>query len=399
MPKLFRLLLLVALVAVPAAFAQRKIGEVTVNVDKDKLPVHISATTPELEALALTAFGAHGRYKLVASGGAFDIKFSSAGANQVRVEIAKGLSVTPVASETVSGTSLRHALLRAADLAVEKTNGLGLKGFFTARLAFIRDLGRAREICTSDLFFSPGEVKQLTHNNALALSPRWAPNGTKLLFTSFLKSGFPDIYQLDLASNQMTSFVSFRGTNSGARFSPNGAQVAMVLSGEGQSEIYVGNAQGRQIARRTRSDAVKSSPCFSPDGSRIVFAQELGSNPQLYVMPAGGGTPQRLTTGFSYAAEPDWSRANPNKIACTVKTGGRYQIAVYDLAKGSAEVVSKADFDGIEPSWLADGRHLIYTARDRTTSALSVLDTETGQSKRVSATSLGTTLEASVWTP
>ena len=193
--------------------------------------------------------------------------------------------------------------------------------------------------------------------------------------------------------------MSFRGTNTGAHYSPNGAQVAMVLSGEGMPEIYVGNAQGRQIARRTHSDAVKSSPCWSPDGSRIVFAQELGTNPQLYVMSSAGGAPQRLTTGFSYAAEPDWSRANPNKIACTVKTHGSYQIAVYDLSKGSAEVVSKADFDGIEPSWLADGRHLVYSARGRSSSVLCVLDTETGQSKPISPASFGNALEASVWTP
>src|SRR5471030_451463 len=303
MQNFLRLFLLSAMAVAPAALAQRKIGEVSINVDLHQIRVHVSGATPELEALALTAFGAHGRYKLVASGGDYDIRFSPAGATQVRVDITKGLGVTPVASEIATGTNLHHALYRAADIAVEKTNGLGLKGFFTARLAFIRDLGRAKEVCTSDLFFSNGEVKQLTHNNAPALSPRWSPDGAKIVFTSFLKSGFPDIYQLDLASNQCTTFVSFRGTNTGAHYSPNGAQVAMVLSGEGMPEIYVGNAQGRQIARRTHSDAVKSSPCLSPDGSRIVFAQELGTNPQLYVMSSAGGTPQRLTTGFSYAAE------------------------------------------------------------------------------------------------
>jgi len=61
--------------------------------------------------------------------------------------------------------------------------------------------------------------------------------------------------------------------------------------------------------------------------------------------------------------------------------------------------LSKADFDGIEPSWLADGRHLVYTARDRTSSVLCILDTETGQSKRLSPASLGATIGASVWTP
>lgn len=397
MQKLFRLVFLVALTVTSAAYAQRRIGEVSVTVDKNKIPVHVSGSTAELDALARQAFEAHGRYKLVASGGEFDIKFSPAGGTQVRVDITKGLGGSAFASEVSTGTNLHNALYRAADFAVEKTNGLNLKGFFTARLALIGEGTGKKEVYTSDLFFSPGSVAKVTADNALALSPRWSPDGGRIIYTSFYKSGFPDIFQIDLATRQRTTFVSFRGTNSSARFSPNGSQVAMVLSGEGSPEIYVSNAQGRQVARRTRSDSVKSSPCFSPDGSRIVFAMEPG--PQLYVMSAAGGTPQRLTTGFTFAAEPDWSRANPNKIACTVKTHGSYQIAVYDLSKGSAEVVSKANFDGIEPSWLADGRHLVYTARDRTSSVLCILDTETGQSKRISPASLGATLGASVWSP
>ena len=392
-----RLLLLLALAAAPL-FAQRgtSLGDVVIGIDKNTVPIRVSASTPELNDLALRAFGAHGRYKLVASGQAYDVKFTAVGTTQVRVDITKGASGTAVSSEVVTGTSARNALLRAADAAVVKTNGLGLKGFFASKIAFIRDQGKVKEVCVADLFF--GEAKQITHDNALALMPRWSPDGGKIIYTSFYKSGFPDIFLLDVASGRHDTFVSFRGTNQGARFSPSGQQVAMVLSGEGTPEIYVSTAQGRQVSRKTRSDAVKSSPCWSPDGGRLVFTMEPG--PQLYVMSAAGGAPQRLVTGFRYTAEPDWSRGNPQKIACTVRVeGGKYQIAVYDFAAGKAEVVSKADFDGVEASWLPDGRHLVYTARDRTSSVLSILDTETGQSKRISATNLGPVAQASVLAP
>jgi TolB protein len=397
MQKFLRLYFLVALAATPAVFAQqsRNIGDVVYYVDKDKVKIRVSASTPELQNLALVAFGVHGRYKLVSSGYDYDVKFSAVGAAQVRVDVTKGLMATPVASELVTGTSARNALLRAADVAVVKTNDLGLKGFFTAKLAFILERGHTEEIGTSDLFF--GEARQITHDNAHALMPRWSPDGAQIIFTSYFKSGSPDIFLVDPATARPTAFVSFRGTNSSARFSPNGQQVAMILSGEGTPEVYLSDPLGRHVTRKTHSDKVKSSPCFSPDGSRLVFAMEPG--PQLYVMSASGGPPQPLSTGFTFAAEPDWSRTNPNKIACTVKTGGSYQIAVYDFSKGTAEVVSKAPFDGIEPSWLADGRHLVYTARDRTTSVLCILDTETGQSKRISGTSLGQVQQASVWTP
>jgi TolB protein len=122
---------------------------------------------------------------------------------------------------------------------------------------------------------------------------------------------------------------------------------------------------------------VKSSPCFSPDSGQIVYASEPG--PQLYVMPASGGAGRRVTTGLSsYCAEPDWCRSDPSKIAFTFQSG-RFQIAVLDLRTGQSKQVSKADYDGVEPAWLADGRHLIYTARAAGSRALVILDTETGR--------------------
>lgn len=397
MKKLLRLLLLLLGLGVAGSLrAQRDIGTVEVLTENKTLPVRVSANTPELNQLALQAFGTHGRYRLVASGFAFDIKFSAVTPTQVRVDIVRSPSGTVVTSEVVTGSSPRNALLLAADVAVAKTNGLGLRGFFASKLAFINERTGKKEIYIGDLMF--GEVKQITRDNSITLSPRWSPDGTRLIYTSYYKSGFPDIFTIDLRSFQRTTFVSFKGTNSGARFNPNGSQVAMVLSGEGTPEIYVSNAQGRGVARKTRSDAVKSSPCFSPDGTRLVFAGEPG--PQLYTLPVNGGAPTRLTSGISsYCAEPDWSRANPNRIAFTIRVGRNFQIAVYDFSKRASEQVSNAPFDGIEPNWLPDGRHLVYTARTSTTSRVCILDTETGKSTPISPTSFGSTLQANVWAP
>jgi TolB protein len=284
--------------------------------------------------------------------------------------------------------------LAAADIAVAKTNGLGLRGYFTSKLVFIGERTGHQEIYTSDLFF--GDVRQITHDRAIAMTPRWSPDGQKVIYTSFFKSGFPDIFEIDLGTYQRNTFVSFKGTNSGARFSPDGRQVAMVLSGEGETEIYVSNAYGRGVARRTHSDTTKASPCWSPDGSRIVFTMEPG--PQLFVMSASGGTPQRVSFDTSrYCAEPDWSRTSPNKVVFTMGVGRNYQIGVLDLSTRHAEQVSKAPFDGVEPSWLPDGRHVVYTARTSTTSRVCILDTETGKSTPVTPASFGPALQANVW--
>jgi TolB protein len=394
MNRIFAVFSFLALLCAPLG-AQTNLGQVEITTDQ-AIKVRVTGSTPELNNLAIQAFSSHGRYQVVATGGSYDLKFTQVSTNQVRVEATRGTS--PVLNEVVSGSDTRNALLKAADLAVEKTNGLGLKGFFAARLAFIQDMGKAKEVCTGDLFF--GGVVRQTQDGNLALFPRWAPDGNRLIYTSFYKSGFPDIYVIDLASRRRDLLVHFKGTNQAARYSPDGSRIAMVLSGEGNPEVYLANAQGSAVTRRTAlSKEVKSSPAFSPDGSQIIYSSEPG--PQLYIIPVAGGSPRRVSpSGFSqYCAEPDWSRANPNKIVFTMRVGGAYRIAVLDLATGQAKQVpmQNAPFDAKEPSWLADGRHVIYTAMARTGDCrLCILDTETGKSTPVSPLSLGSAKQASV---
>jgi TolB protein len=314
------------------------------------------------------------------------------------VDVRRGAAA--VTSQVVNGSSTRNALLRAADVAVRATSNL--PGFFASRLAFISERTGKPEVYTGDLFF--GEVRQLTSDNAQALTPRWSPDGSRILYTSYFRSGFPDIFQIDLNTLQRTTFVSFKGTNSGARFSPDGRQVVMILSGEGNPEVYVSNAQGRQVSRRTRTaNAVESSPSFSPDGSQIVFTSDAAGGPQLYVMPAAGGSPRRLATNISgYCAEPDWNRVDANKIVFTIRQGRGFQVAVHDMSGRTPTTVVSSKIpstDVIEPSWLPDGRHIVCTARAANQRALWIVDTETGKATRISPAAMGQASQASVLAP
>jgi TolB protein len=390
LPAVISLLVLPTLAGL--APAQERVGEVIIDADRNVTSIRVRASSPDLENLAALAFDAHGAYRRVGAGAAYDFAFSQAGPNQVRVEVTRGATGLPVYSEVVVGSSIRNALLRAADAAVAHTSKL--RGFFAGKLAFISDRGPGMEIMTSDLF--GGEVVSWPGVSKQIVTPRWSPDGRRLIFTSY-RNGFPDIYVLNFGTRIPELFVSVRGTNTGGRYSPDGNRVAMVLSGEGNSEVYVSNAQGRMITRLTRTPAVKAGPCWSPDGTRLVFTSEPG--PQLYIMSAAAGAPpQRLATNISrYCAEPDWCRWNANRLAFTMAVGRGYQIAVYDFVTRQAQQVSHAPLDAIEPCWMPDGRHLVYTARQANQRSLWLLDTETGKARQISPRSLGEVSQASYW--
>ncbi len=389
-------LVLIFAAGASAVFSQpREIGTVDIAADTRTTTVRISGD-PDLRGLAETAFRVHGRYRVTADRPSFSISFSAAGTNQVRVEVSTGNPARTVFSETVSGTSQRNALFRAADAAVRQTSGL--PGFFASRLAFISERTGSREVYTSDLFF--GEVFQITNDRADALSPRWSPDGSRIIYTSYFGTGSPDIHVIDVASRQRRPFASFKGTNTGARYSPDGSRVAMVLSGEGNSEVYVGSAAGGSPKRLTRNQAVEASPAWSPDGSRLVFTSDRDGGPQLFQMAATGGAMTRLPTNISgYCAEPDWSVANPNLIAFTIRMGRGFVLAVYDISTRKSTPVATGAGDAVEPSWLADGRHLVFTARGPNTRRTMIVDTETGKVTSLSPSSLGQVSQAHVLAP
>lgn len=391
MRNVFRFLLALSVVA--PVFAQRDIGEVVVSGDAQRTAVTVTSSSPELQSLAQTAFNAHGRYRVVASGGMYTINFTPVGATQVTVSITRGGA--SVANETVAGTNARNALLRAADVAVTKTSGL--KGFFAGKLAFVGEKTGRTEIYTSDLFF--GELTKWTNDGKQVVGPRWKPGGSQVVFTSY-RTSFPDIYSIDFNSRRISLLASFKGTNSGARFSPDGTRLAMVLSGEGNPEVYVGNAQARALKRLTNNQAVEASPTFSPDGGRILFVSDERGGPQLYTISVAGGAPSRVGTNISgYCAEPDWNAVDPTKIVFTAKMGSAYQIALYDQRAGSSKIVTKAPTDAIEATWLADGRHIVCTFRSANVRTLYIVDTESGKATRLSPTAFGNASAASYLAP
>jgi len=72
----------------------------------------------------------------------------------------------------------------------------------------------------------------------------------------------------------------------------NGAQIVFCYAGE----IYTVGKDGGIARRLTSGPGYSSFPRFSPDGKQIAFTSQYDGNTEVYVMPAEGGAPKRLTT-------------------------------------------------------------------------------------------------------
>jgi TolB protein len=354
--------------------------------DKGKLAINVGSSDPDVSKLARRAFALHGGIVVTEPKDAsFLVKIEATGDSSALLTLGSGQPYAEQLRRTISGRDLENAVLRACDLVVEAT--FKSKGFFAGRLAFVCKQNGFSELYTSDLLFT--RISPLTADRALINGPEWSPDGGSLLYTSYFKSGFPDIYKIDVDSRRKTPIATFKGLNSGGAFSPDGRQIAMSLSGTGNSEIYVSDSRGKNIRRLTANKSLETSPSWSPDGRRLVYTSDAPGKPQLYEISSSGGTARRIPTNISsYCSEPVWNPVDENLIAFTAAVRGGFQIALYDAKKRSSELLTSGA-SSLEPTWLRDGRHLVFTQRKGGVIRLMLLDTLTKKVSALHAPSFG----------
>ena len=104
--------------------------------------------------------------------------------------------------------------------------------------------------------------------------------------------------------------------------------------------------------------SIETSPSYSPDGKRIVFSSDRSGGQQLYVMNANGKNMRRISFGKGRYATPVWSPRG-DYIAFTKMAGGKFYIGVmFPDGKGERLVAEGYLVEG--PTWSPNGRILIY---------------------------------------
>lgn len=79
-------------------------------------------------------------------------------------------------------------------------------------------------------------------------------------------------------------------------------QICFVYGGD----IWVVDKNGGMAMQLTNSPGEESYPKFSPNGQEIAYTASYRGNPDVYVMSALGGIPQRITYGSHYDRMVEW---------------------------------------------------------------------------------------------
>jgi TolB protein len=280
-------------------------------------------------------------------------------------------------SKSYSGASLRRQVHAFADDFVQACPPGPRKGIAQTKLAFKGQTGPNSEVFVAD--FDGYNAQPVTHDNSIVAAPAWVPGHLALYYTSY-KLNHADIFYHDLATGSRRTFARFGGSNISPAVSSDGSRVAMILSKDGWTDLYVCSSDGGGLKRLTRSPQDESSPCWSPDGQWICFASKERERRALRKVSASGGESQAVpTTGAPNPTEPDWS-PDGKWIAFTSQSRS-FQICVVPANGGPAVTL----VEGEDPSWAPNSRTLACARRQGGGHyVLSLLDVPTKQVKDVS---------------
>ena len=212
-----------------------------------------------------------------------------------------------------------------------------------------------------------GNPLRLTSSPDREFCPAWSPDGRFLAFVR--KTGEKEAYYImpalggterkigDVYITQYSGRQCMNWSPDGKslvvadRVSPQDARLSILL-------LSVEDGQRRVIV--PQPDSFVSSPLYSFDGKMIAYAQGRGylAN-EIYVVPATGGQPRRLTFDDRWIAGLAWT-ADGREIVFSSNRGGLWGLWRVRAAGGSPVPVSGAGEDAQEPTIAAKGDRLAY---------------------------------------
>lgn len=188
-------------------------------------------------------------------------------------------------------------------------------------------------------------VKQLTNSPGYDAEATLSPDGKKMVYTS-VKDGDLELYVMDLKTGKERRITHTAGYDGGAWFSPDGKKLIWRASrpkteaelkeyrsllAEGlvaptNMEVFVADADGKNVQQVTNLGQANWAPSFMPDGKRIIFASnheyKRGFPFNMYIMNGDGSDLQKVSRDKGFDAFPMFSYSGKQIVFCSNRNNG-----------------------------------------------------------------------------
>jgi TolB protein len=223
----------------------------------------------------------------------------------------------------------------------------GTPGSFGTRLVFSATVGRGQKgIFAID---SDGQgLGRLQASTNVALAPAIGPGGG-VYYAGGLADGSYGLFRI----GSPTPVMHAAGLVFGVAF--GGGKMALVVSNNGQSDIFVGAPDGSGLQKVT-SGGLNTHPAFGP-GGQLAYVSNQGGNPQIYV------DGKRVSWRGTYNMAPAWCNdPEGTRILFMGRDGATWDIFSVDPggSAGSMKRLTQDQGSNTYPACSPDGRMVAF---------------------------------------
>jgi Tol biopolymer transport system component/DNA-binding winged helix-turn-helix (wHTH) protein len=197
-------------------------------------------------------------------------------------------------------------------------------------------------------------------------SPTWSPDGRRVAFYRYNHGMAIYVVPAFGGSEHRLHMGYFHPSARGLSWSPDGSVLAFSGGREHWKSAWISllslvDSTTRQLTSPSDQEA-DYSPAFSPDGSTVAFVRGTlaGAVDDLYVVPAAGGVPRRLTFDKTWIkGSPTWT-PDGRDIVFSSERGGLASLWRVSASGGTPRPVAGVGVIASSPSISPKGNQLVY---------------------------------------
>ena len=148
-----------------------------------------------------------------------------------------------------------------------------------------------------------GDSGKLSHEE----SPAWSPDGKQIALTS-TRDGNQEVYVIDRDGQNLKRITSDPGLDAHPAWTPDGRHLLFATNRWGDFEIARVDVQGENVERLTHSRGLDDYPACSPDGEWIAFLSNRTGQYDVFVMPRANGEARNVSQDPGIDNFPAWTR-------------------------------------------------------------------------------------------